>query len=98
MAKDVADILGYAKPGKMYERLDEDEKLTLQIGASGQMREMTIINESGLYNAILGSQKPDAKRFKKWIKSEVLPDIRRHRCRGKQKSSLSRPPSQKTPS
>lgn len=82
VAKDVADILGYANPSQMYARLDEDERAKIASpdlgGANSMAREFTLINESGLYNAILGSQKPDAKRFKKWVTSEILPDIRRH--------------------
>ena len=77
VAMDVAEALGYADSSKMYARLDEDEKHTRQIGGSGQMREMTIINESGLYNAIMGSTKAEAKVFKKWVTSEVLPSIRK---------------------
>lgn len=78
IAKDVADILNYEKSSKMYKRLDEDEcsETKLQIGASWQ--KAVIINESGLYNAIIGSTKPEAKQFKKWITSEVLPSIRKH--------------------
>ena len=58
-------------------RLDDDEKdLHLTQTPSGQ-QEMTIINESGLYSLILGSRKPEAKKFKKWVTSEVLPAIRK---------------------
>ena len=77
VAKDIADILGYSDANKMTNRLDDDEKLNRRIGGSGQNREMTIISESGLYNAVLGSQKTEAKKFKKWITSEVLPTIRK---------------------
>ena len=84
VAKEVAEILGYVVPAKMYARLDDDEKLTFQDGSSGQLREMVLINESGLYNAILGSQKSEAKRFKKWVTSEVLPDIRKYGFHGTQ--------------
>lgn len=75
VAKDVADILGYAKTNNMTERLDEDEKRTLYIAAS--QNNQTLINESGLYNAVMGSQKNEAKQFKKWVTSEVLPSIRK---------------------
>ncbi|MFZ5088553.1 Bro-N domain-containing protein [Enterobacter asburiae] len=75
VAKDVADILGYAKTNNMTERLDEDEKRTLYIAAS--QNNQTLINESGLYNAVMGSQKDEAKQFKKWVTSEVLPSIRK---------------------
>jgi prophage antirepressor-like protein len=78
VAKDVSEILGYSDTEKMTRRLDEDEKLTSQFGASGQVREMVIINESGLYSAIIGSNKLEAKKFKKWVTSEVLPSIRKN--------------------
>lgn len=63
-------------------RLDDDEKMTIalnegQSGVRGGARSMTLINESGLYSLILRSDKPEAKRFKKWITSEVLPTIRK---------------------
>ncbi|WP_129408104.1 BRO family protein [Marinitoga lauensis] len=78
VGKDVAEVLEYEKPSKMYARLDEDEKETtkLQFGASYQ--KAIIINESGLYNAILGSRKPQAKEFRRWITHEVLPSIRKY--------------------
>lgn len=75
VAKDVADILGYAKTNNMTERLDDEEKRTLYIAAS--QNNQTLINESGLYNAVMGSQKEEAKRFKRWVTSEVLPSIRK---------------------
>ncbi|MGR3754479.1 BRO-N domain-containing protein [Edwardsiella anguillarum] len=75
VAKDVADILGYAKTNNMTERLDDDEKRMLYIPAS--QNNQTLINESGLYNAVMGSQKAEAKHFKKWVTSEVLPSIRK---------------------
>ena len=77
VAKDIADILGYSETEKMTRRLDDDEKLTSQFGGTGQNRNMLCINESGLYNAIIGSNKPQAKKFKKWVTSEVLPSIRK---------------------
>ncbi|WP_312273579.1 Bro-N domain-containing protein [Pseudescherichia sp.] len=63
VAKDVADILGYAETSNMTERLDDDEKRkhTLQNGRN--YTNQTLINESGLYNAVMGSQKLEAKRF-----------------------------------
>ena len=60
----------------MTRRLDSDEIQNLQIVGFGN-RGVSVINESGLYNAILGSKKPQAKAFKKWITSEVLPSIRK---------------------
>ena len=78
VAKDVAEILGYSTTNRMTERLDDDEKGTRKLCTLGGDQEMTIINESGLYNAILGSNKPDAKKFKKWVTAEVLPSIRKY--------------------
>lgn len=78
VAKDVAEILGYSTANRMTERLDDDEKGTRKLCTLGGDQEMTIINESGLYNAILGSNKPDAKKFKKWVTAEVLPSIRKY--------------------
>lgn len=62
---------------KALERLDDDEKGVNSIHTPGGEQEMTVINESGMYNLILGSRKPEAKRFKKWVTSEVLPAIRK---------------------
>ena len=78
VAKNVAEILGYSTANRMTERLDDDEKGTRKLCTLGGDQEMTIINESGLYNAILGSNKPDAKKFKKWVTAEVLPSIRKY--------------------
>lgn len=77
VGKDVADTLGYsASRNALSKHVDVDDKLTHQISASGQMREMTLINESGVYSLIFGSKLDSAKRFKKWVTSEVLPSIR----------------------
>ncbi len=62
---------------KALERLDDDEKGVSSIHTPGGTQEMGIINESGLYSLILGSRKPEAKKFKKWVTSEVLPAIRK---------------------
>ena len=78
VGRDVADILGYAKPeNAIATHVDEEDKLTHRFSASGQNREMTIINESGLYSLILSSKLPAAKKFKRWVTSEVLPSIRK---------------------
>ena len=77
IAKDIANILGYYDTTAMTKRLDNDEKKSYTDNLSGQRREIIILNESGLYNAIIGSKKPEAKFFKKWITSEVLPTIRK---------------------
>lgn len=78
VAKDVADVLGYRMASDMCRRLDEDEKGTQKTRTPGGEQEVTVISESGLYNAVLGSAKPEAKAFKKWVTSEVLPTIRKH--------------------
>ena len=78
VAKDVAEILGYRMASDMCRRLDDDEKDTRFLRTPSGDQEMTVINESGLYNAILGSNKPDAKKFKKWVTAEVLPSIRKY--------------------
>ena len=76
IAKDIAEILDYSDAHKMTSKLDVDDVLNLQIGGFGN-RGVNIINESGLYSAILRSSKPEAKQFKKWVTSEVLPQIRK---------------------
>jgi prophage antirepressor-like protein len=76
LAKNIAEILGYKDTEAMTRRLDDDEVQNLQIVGFGN-RGVNFINESGLYAAILGSKKPIAKRFKKWVTSEVLPSIRK---------------------
>jgi len=75
---EVCRKLGLANPPDVSSRLDDDEKDAIGISdAIGRVQKMTIINESGLYSAILRSNKPEAKAFKKWITSEVLPSIRK---------------------
>jgi prophage antirepressor-like protein len=81
VAKDISEKLNYSETSVMLRRLDEDEMLKIEpteiVGANSKAREMTVINESGLFNATLGSKLPSAKKFKKWITSEVLPTIRK---------------------
>ena len=78
VGKDVADILGYADTDQAIRKhVDEEDKLTRRFNGSGQNREMTIINESGLYSLILSSKLQGAKKFKRWVTSEVLPSIRK---------------------
>jgi anti-repressor protein len=75
----VAEVLGYQNGSRDVNRhVDEEDMLTHQISASGQNRNMTIINESGLYSLILKSKLPSAKKFKRWVTSDVLPTIRKH--------------------
>ena len=79
IGKDVAEALGYeASRNAITKHVDDEDKLTHQISASGQNRNMTVINESGLYSLILSSKLPNAKKFKRWVTSEVLPAIRKH--------------------
>ena len=76
--RDVCNVLGLGTPARVAERLDPDEVSQTHITDSmGRQQETTIINESGLYNVILRSDKPEAKPFRKWVTSEVLPTIRR---------------------
>jgi prophage antirepressor-like protein len=77
--RDVCEILDLTTPARVSERLDPDEvSLTHITDSLGRQQETTIINESGLYNVILRSDKPEARAFRKWITSDVLPTIRRH--------------------
>ena len=79
VGKDVADILGYTNtPKAIRDHVDDEDKLTERIVLSGQSRDMFVINESGLYSLILSSKLPTAKKFKRWVTSEVLPSIRKH--------------------
>lgn len=73
VAKDVCDVLEISNPTQAINRLDEDERAMLNIGRQG---EANVVNESGLYSLILGSRKPEAKQFKRWITHEVIPSIR----------------------
>lgn len=78
VGKDVATILGYSNgPKAMRDHVDEEDKLTERIVMSGQNREVIVINESGLYSLILKSKLPNARKFKRWVTSEVLPAIRK---------------------
>lgn len=77
--KDVADIIGYTNtPKAIRDHVDDEDKLNERIVLSGQNREVILINESGLYSLILSSKMPNAKKFKHWVTSEVLPSIRKH--------------------
>ncbi|QBF27150.1 hypothetical protein EXN22_16160 [Pseudomonas tructae] len=78
VAGDVASALLYSEASAMTRHLDEDEKGLSIVQTPGGGQEMLVINESGLYSAILRSRKGEAKRFKKWVTAEVLPAIRRH--------------------
>lgn len=76
--KDVCAVLGIADHKVAARRLEEDEVCQIPLTDSlGRMQETSIINESGLYNVILRSDKPEAKPFRKWVTSEVIPSIRK---------------------
>lgn len=75
VAADILSVLALDR--KALERLDDDEKGVSSIHTPGGEQDMTIVNEPGLYGLVLGSRKPEAKRFKKWVTSEVLPSIRK---------------------
>lgn len=77
--KDVCGVLGISNHKMTAQRLDGDEvSQTDLIDSVGRQQETTVINESGLYNVILRSDKPEAKPFRKWVTAEVLPTIRKH--------------------
>jgi len=80
VGKDVAEVLGYERPTKaIQDHVDEEDKDAVPIQDSiGRMQRTPVINESGLYSLILGSKLPEAKRFKRWVTSEVLPSLRRN--------------------
>lgn len=71
---DVCKVLGLSNPTKVSSRLDDDERSNFKLGRQGKA---TIVNESGLYSVIIRSDKPAAKKFKRWITHEVLPSIRK---------------------
>lgn len=77
VAKDVCDILQLSDVSMTTSHLDDDEKLTQVLFVSGQGRRMWLVNESGLYHLIFQSRKPEAKAFRKWVTSEVLPSLRK---------------------
>lgn len=80
VGKDVATILGYVDTSDALKKhVDEEDKMGRQITDSlGRLQTTKIINESGLYSLILGSKLPNAKKFKRWVTSEVLPSIRKN--------------------
>lgn len=79
VGKDVAELLGYKDTSDALKRhVDDEDKLTRCFTDSGQSRTMYVINESGVYSLIFGSKLPDAKKFKRWVTSEVLPTLRKN--------------------
>ena len=80
-AVDVCRALDIGNPSQALTRLDDDEKMTTLIsneGAATGMSQMGFVSEPGLYSLVLGSRKPEAKAFKRWITHEVIPAIRKH--------------------
>lgn len=75
--KDVCNVLGIVKPSSVAVRLDNDERGAHLMSTPSGEQKMTIVNEPGLYNVILRSDKPEAKDFKRWVTHEVLPSIRK---------------------
>lgn len=79
VGKDVAQVLGYSNTSDALKKhVDEDDKGVAKCDTLGGKQSLTIINESGLYSLILSSKLPNAKKFKRWVTSEVLPTIRKH--------------------
>ena len=79
VGKDVAEVLGYSNSrDALSNHVDDEDKASVAIYDGRQNRNMTIINESGLYSLVLSSKLPGAKKFKRWITSDVLPSIRKH--------------------
>ena len=79
IGKDVATALGYKDTSDALKKhVDEEDKLTRRFADSGQIREMYVINESGVYSLVFSSKLPTAKAFKRWVTREVLPAIRKH--------------------
>lgn len=79
VSKDISEKLGYSKPANMVKLVDDDDKRNirssdLEPGSKGAVYQVSMINESGLYAAIFGSKLENAKKFKKWVTSEVLPE------------------------
>ena len=78
VAADVCRAIGLSDVSMSVRKLDDDEKGTSSICTLGGEQKMTVVNEPGLYSLVLGSRKPQAKEFKRWITHEVIPSIRKH--------------------
>ncbi|STD26436.1 phage antirepressor KilAC domain-containing protein [Enterococcus mundtii] len=79
VGKDVAEVLGYSNTQKaILNHVDEEDKGVTKWDTLGGKQNMTIINESGLYSLIIKSKLPSARKFKRWVTSEVLPSIRKN--------------------
>lgn len=77
VAADVCAVLEHPNPRQVISRLDDDEKGVLNVDTPGGAQEMNVVNESGVYNLIFTSRKPQAKAFRRWVTDEVLPSIRK---------------------
>ena len=77
VAKDVCEVLGITNSRDAVADLEQNELAPVKATSGGQRREMNVVNESGLYALIFKSRKPEAKAFRKWVTSEVLPTIRK---------------------
>ena len=79
VGKDVATVLGYRRAADaITAHVDDEDRLSRRFTDSGQSRDMTVINESGVYSLIFSSKLPEAKKFKYWVTHEVLPQIRQY--------------------
>lgn len=78
VAKDVCEILGLSNITETLKRVDEADLTSVKLNSGGQLREFKIVNESGFYQIIFMSKKESAKKFKRWVTSEVLPVIRKY--------------------
>ena len=79
VANDVCEVLGIENPQDATGRLDRADVDSTDISSSGQVRKMSIINESAFYVLVFQSEKPEAERFKRWVAKEVIPAIRKNR-------------------
>lgn len=84
VAKDVCDILEIGNPSDAMKRLDDDERALVSIEGASNGLPVNAVNEPGLYNLVMGSRKPEAKLFQRWVRHEVLPSIRRTGTYGNQ--------------
>lgn len=85
VARDVATVLGYSNPrDTIAKHVDDEDKGVAKCDTLGGAQDLSVINESGLYSLILSSKMPNAKKFKHWVTSEVLPSIRKHGMYAKQ--------------
>lgn len=79
VGKDLTDVLGYQNGSRdINQHVDLEDRLKYQISTAGQMREQTVVSESGVYSLIFSSHLESAKRFKHWVTSEILPEIRKN--------------------